>query len=99
MKSSIDALKNENKKLKRMVDRFDEMEQRHTILVEELGSLNSSLGVAIAGCSVTKEDLRKVKESYEKKENELTILEVKYKMKEYETVSLTSTVELLNKML
>ena len=75
------------------------MEQRHKILVEGLGSLNSSLGVAIAGCSVTKEDLRKVKESYEKKENELTILEDKYKMKEYETVSLTSTVELLNKKL
>ena len=81
------------------MDWFDEMEQRHKILVEELGSLNPSLGVAIAGCSVTKEDLRKVKESYEKKENELTILEDKYKMKEYETVSLTSTVELLNKKL
>ena len=75
------------------------MEQRHKVLVEQLGSLNSSLGVAIAGCSVTKEDLRKVKESYEKKENGLTILEDKYKMKEYETVFLTSTVELLNKKL
>ena len=50
----------------RKLNRFDEME--HKIQVEELGSLNTSLGNAIAQSSITKEDLRNVKGLYGEKE-------------------------------
>ena len=69
------------------------MEQIHKILVEELGSINTSLGDAITQSSITKEDLRNVKGLYGEKEIELTILEDEYKLKESEMLSVTSTVE------